>query len=118
MHGDEVILNTLPSQGRFSIEHKLLLNENLRGFFCNAKLIGKEDELEYLQRYSKQVMKLFVNNLLVIFTNGQFTIDDFIIQSGDLLDIIIINNEIPISKMPSVQILALLLDHDEVFGQF
>ena len=53
----------------------------------------------------------------MFFPNGQHMIDDFIIQAGDLLDSVIINNEITISEMPVVQLSALLLEHDEVFEQ-
>ena len=63
-------------------------------------------------------MNIFVNNQLVYFPNGQRMIEVFIIQSGDLLDSVIINNEITISDMPVVQVLALLLGHDEVVEQF
>ena len=63
-------------------------------------------------------MNIFVNNQLVFFPNGQRMIDAFIIQSGDLLDSVIINNEINIYDMPEVQLPALLLEHDEVFEQF
>ena len=45
-------------------------------------------------------------------------IDAFIIQAGDLLDSIIINTKITIYEMPAVQLLALLIEHDEVFKQF
>ena len=50
--------------------------------------------------------------------NGQRMTDAFIIQAGDLLDSVIINNEITISDMPVVQPLDLLLDHDNIFEQF
>ena len=43
-------------------------------------------------------------------------IDTFIIQAGDLLDIFIINNERTIYQMPVVQLLALLIEHDEVLS--
>ena len=46
--GPEFIVNTLLSLGGFSTERELLLNDTLRGCFCNAKLIGEEDDLEYL----------------------------------------------------------------------
>ena len=55
---------------------------------------------------------------LCFFPNDQRMIDAFIIQDGDLLDSIIVNNEITISEMPAVQISALLLEHDEIFEQF
>ena len=61
--------------------------------------MGEEDNPKSLQRYSNQVMNFFVNNQLVIFPNGQRMIDDFIIQAGDILDIVIIDIEINISEM-------------------
>ena len=61
-------------------------------------------------------MNIFVNNQLVFFPNVQRMIDAFIIQSGDLLDSVIINNKINISEMPAVQLLALLIEHDKVLS--
>ena len=116
--GPEFILSTLLSLGRFSKEREILLNETQRGCFCNSKLIGEEDEPESLQSYLDQVMKYFDNNKLVLFPNGQLMIDFFIIQSGDLLDSAIINDEITISEMPEVQLLTLILVRDEFFEQF
>ena len=60
-------------------------------------------------------MNIFVNNKLVFYPNGQRMIDTFIIQSGDLFDRLTINKKITISEMPSFQLLALLLEHNEVF---
>ena len=51
------------------------------------------------------------------FTYVQRMIDTFLIQAEDLLDSNIIKNKINISEMPSVQLSALLLEHDEVFEQ-
>ena len=66
--GPEFILITLLSLGRFSTERIILLNDTLRGCFCNAKFIGEEDDPESLQNYSSQVMNIFVNNQLVSFS--------------------------------------------------
>ena len=63
-------------------------------------------------------MNTFVNNQLVFFPNDQRMIDAFIIQTGDLLDSVIIDNGITISEIPAVQLLALLLEHGEFFEQF
>ena len=101
--------------GRFSTERGLLLNDTLKGCFCNAKLIGEEDDPESLQNYSNQVMNIFVNNKLGFFPNSQRMIDAFIIQDEDLLDSVIIENKITISEMSAAQFSALLLEHDEVF---
>ena len=81
-------------------------------------MIGEEDDPESLQNYSKQVMNISVNNQLVFLINGQRIIGTFIIQSGDLLYSFIINNKITISEMPAVQLLDILLEHDECFEQF
>ena len=110
----EFIINTLLSLGKISTERELLLNFTLRGCFHNAKLIREEDDPEPLQNYSNQVMNIFVINQLVFFPNGQCIIDAFIIQAGDILDNVIINNEIAIYEMPAVQLSDLLLEHDEV----
>ena len=66
--GTGLILNTFLSLGRFYTEHKLILNDTLRGCFRNEKLIGEEDDLESLQNYSNQVMNILVNNQLVFST--------------------------------------------------
>ena len=91
--GLEFILNTLLSLGTFSTERELLLNDTLRGRFCNAKLIGEEDDPKSHQNYSNQVINIFVNTQLVFFPNGQRMIYAFIIHAVDLLDSIIINNK-------------------------
>ena len=111
--GLENILNTLLSLGIFSTERKLLLNDTIRGCFRNSRLISEEDDPKYLQNYSNQVMNIFVNNQLIFFSNGQRMIDAFIIQAGDILDSVVINNEINISGMPAVQLSVLLLEHEE-----
>ena len=116
--GPEYILNILLSLGRFSTERELLLNDTLRGCFCNAKFIREEDDPESLKNYSNQVMNIFVNNQLVFFPNVQRMINAFIIQDGNILYSVIINNEINFFDMPSVQLSARLLEHDEVFEQF
>ena len=58
----EFILNTLLSLGRFSTERELILNDTLKGCFCNAKFVGEEYYPESLHNYSNQVMNMFVNN--------------------------------------------------------
>ena len=58
-----------------------------------------------------------MNNQLVFLPNGQRIIYAFIIQAGYLLDTVIINNEINFSDIPAVQLLVLLLEHDDCFEQ-
>ena len=116
--GTEFISNTLLSLGRFCTEKEIILNDTVRGCFSNAKLIGKEDDSESLQNYPNHVVNIFVNNQLLFLSNVQRMIEVFKIQAGDVLDSVIVNNDITIYEMPEVQLLALLLEHDEVFEQF
>ena len=60
--GTEFILDTLLFLGRFYTEREFLFNGTLRGCFCNVKLIGEEDDPEYLQNYSNQAMNIFFIN--------------------------------------------------------
>ena len=95
--------------GNIFYRAQIILNDTLRGCFSNSKLIDEEDYPKSLQNYSNQVMNVFVNNQPVFFPNGQFIIDAFIIQAGDILDSVIINDRINISEMPVVKLLGLLL---------
>ena len=53
--GSGFILNTLLSLGIFSTERELILNDTLRGFFRNAKLISEEDNSKSLHNYSNHL---------------------------------------------------------------
>ena len=55
-------------------------------------------------------------SIISFFLNVQRMIDAFIIQAVDLLNSAIVNNEITIDEMPEVQLLALLLEHDDFFA--
>ena len=115
--GPTFILNTLPYQGRFSTERKIIFNDTLRGWFCNAELIGEEGDPKSVQHYSNHVITVFVENQLVFFPSCQWMTGAFMIRYGYLLDSVIINDEISMSEMPAVQLLALLLEHDNFFEE-
>ena len=79
-------------------------------------MIREEDDTESLQNYSNQVINI-LSIISLCFTNGKPTIDTFIIVSGYILNSVINNNEINICDMSTVQLLAPLLEHNEVFDQ-
>ena len=54
----EFILNTLLSLERFSTERIILLDDTLSDCFFNTKLIGEEDDPDFLQNYSNQVINI------------------------------------------------------------
>ena len=57
--GQEFVFNILLSLGRLSTEQEIHLRDNLRGCFHNTKLIGEEDNTDFPQNYSNQVMNIF-----------------------------------------------------------
>ena len=111
--GPKFIFNTLLSLGRLSTKRKIILNDTPRGWFCNTKLIGEENDPKSLKNYWNQVTIFSIIGLY--FSNGQHMIDAVIIQAVNLLDIIIVNNKITFSEIPAVQLSYLLLEHDKVF---
>ena len=60
-------------------------------------------------------MKIFLTNQIVLFPIGQRITEASITQARYLLESFIITNEFHISEMPSVPLLDLLLEHEEVF---
>ena len=101
--GTQFILHLLLSLGHFSTEIDLLLHPNVKESLRYAKLIGENDDEEALQQYSSDVLKTFITEQLIYFPNTRQLIDSWIVCAGDLLDEVIINNNIPITSMPSVQ---------------
>ena len=114
----EFILHILLSMGRFHTEREILLQPSLRDSFKNAKLIGTETDDESLTSYSNGLMNKFFNQQLIYYPNGQRIIDSWIIHAGDLFDSIIIDNEMPMTEMPAVQLSALLLERNDIFELF
>ena len=63
--GPYFILNASLSLGRFSTTRKMLLNDTLRGWFLDEELICEEDDPEYLQNYSNEVISIVDNKHIV-----------------------------------------------------
>ena len=104
--------------GRYSTEREVVLQESLRECFRVAKLIGNDESEEALERYSNELCSNFIKNQMIYYSNGQRIIDSWIIRSGDLFDSVIIDNEIPVYEMPTVQLSALLEEQDTVQKTF
>ena len=90
------------------------MRDNLR----EAKLIGPEDDEESLSQYSNNLFNRFVKEQLQFYPNGQRIIDSWLIQAGDLFDSVIIDNEIPVSEMPPIQLSTILLEKVEGFEKW
>ena len=56
--------------GRYKTERELLLQNNLRDCFVEAKLVGIENDISHLELYSNNMMNKFFKNQLVWYPNG------------------------------------------------
>ena len=84
--GHQSILHLLLSMGRFETEVDLTLNESLRASLRYTKLIGPENDEEYLRQYSKDLLKKYVVEQCVQFPNSLRQLDRFIVDAGSLFD--------------------------------
>ena len=100
--GHRFILHILLSLGHYATEFDLILHRNLRESFRYAKLIGPNNDPESLERYSNNVMNLWINEQLAYFPNSTKILDQWIIEAGEIFDAIIIRDELPITDMPPV----------------
>ena len=113
--GTQFLLHIMLSMGRFSTERELLLQPTIRDNLRSAKLIGTQGDSASLASYSNGLFFNFVKKQLQWYPNGQRIIENWLIQAGDLFDGVIINNQIPITDMPPLQLSTLLQEKNEAF---
>mmetsp|Transcript_19481 Transcript_19481/g.27406 ORF Transcript_19481/g.27406 Transcript_19481/m.27406 type:complete len:548 (+) Transcript_19481:1364-3007(+) len=106
----QYLLHILLSMGRFETEIDLLQHASLRQSFRFAKLIGLSDDPIDLQRYSNELLKKIIINEMVWYPNARQQVNEWIVVAGDLIDSVIINDEIPITDLPPVQLTSLYSD--------
>ena len=109
----QFILHLLLSLGRYETEIDLVRHASLRDAFRYAKLIGNNNDEESLLKHSDNIFVRFIEEQLVYFPNSRQIIDTWIQSTGELLDEVIINDNIPITEMPSVQLTSILKSVDE-----
>jgi hypothetical protein len=112
------IMHVLLSMGRFSTEAELTMHATLRECFVSAKLIGRNDDVASLQDYSNKLLKRFITDQMVYFSNSQRVLGEWITLIGEIFDSIIVRNELLVSDMPSVQLSTVLQsmeDADQAF---
>ena len=114
----QFLLHILLSMGRFETERQLMSYPFLRECLRYAKLIGDENNEASLTHYSNDIFAKFVKEQMRFYPDGQRIIDSWTVITGDLFDEVIINNEIPIPQIPSVQSSALLLEIKTSFKSF
>ena len=111
--GTQFILHILLSLDLFLTEIDLLQYVSLRDSFRNKKLIGRHNDIYYLEQSSNKIFTYFIENQLIYFPNSRSLIDGWIITVGQLFNEVIKDNIILITEMPSVQLTMLMRSNDE-----
>ena len=103
----------LLSMGRYSTEIDIKLHRTIKDCFKYAKLIGPGDGVMSLEEYSYELCSRYIKEQLRYFPNVMYTLDSFVVSSGDLFDSVIMNDELHISEMPPVQLSMLYASIEE-----
>jgi hypothetical protein len=111
--GHKFVMHILLSMGEFTTEAELMMHSSLRDCLRAANLIGPLNDEESLRSYSNQLLKRFIEEQLCYFSNSQRVLNDWIALSGDIFDSIIVDDEMLVTDMPSVQLTSVLRSPDE-----
>jgi predicted GIY-YIG superfamily endonuclease len=102
------LLHIMLSMGQFETEVDILMHENLRECLRYCKLIGENNDDESLKSYANNLTKRYIIEQVQYFPNSKRVIDHWIITASNLFRSIIVNDEIPVTEMPSVQLSNIL----------
>ena len=116
--GIQFLHHILLSLGRFETEIDLILHPTIRESFRYAKLIGSGENEDELLSYSYRLSEKFIEKQLRYFPNSMRVLDSYIVISGELFDSTLVNDELPITEMPPVQLSTLLASREEESVQY
>ena len=116
--GINFILHILLSMGRYDNEMEMTVQPSLRLCLREAKLIGPEDDIISLQKYSNDLLLRYITEQLKYFSNSRRLIIHWIEVAASVFDNVILNDEIPVTEMPPVQLTAMLAIKEEAEMKF
>ena len=105
--GVQFIHHVMLSLGRFATEIDLTMQPTIRDSLRYAKLIGPSNDQDQLEKYSNELLHLWIKEQLQYFPIGRRVLSEWIVIAGELFDSIIIRDELSISQMPAVQLTTL-----------
>ena len=106
------LLHVLLSMGRFETEVDIFLHPTMKDCFRYCGLIGDSDDEESLQEYVNDLTKKFIVDQMQYFPNSKKVIDFWIITTYELFKSIIIDNVLPVTERPLVQLSVLLSSNE------
>ena len=106
------LLHIMLSMGRFETEIDIFLHGTLRECLRYCCLIVDKEDTASLKFYAGALTKVFIEDQMQYFPNLKRVIDFWIITTFDLFSSIIVDNVLPVSEMPPVQLYTLLLSNE------
>ena len=107
------VLHIMLSMGCFDTEIDLCMHQSLRECLRYCKLIGTDDDEVSLLEYTKVLTRRYIEEQVQYFPNTQRVIDYWIITAFRLFRRIIVDNDLPVTEMPPVQLSSLLASNEE-----
>ena len=89
--------------GRFEKEIDLLLHGSIQEYLRYCRLIGPEGDNTNLEEYTNNLIQSFIEEQVQYLLNSQRVINHWIITASEILHNVIIDEKLPISEMPPVQ---------------
>ena len=106
------------SMGLFETYIYLITYNKLQESLGYDKLIGPSNKSDELTGYSNDFLRWFIKEQLSLFTNSKRVIYGWIIIYGEVFDSIIINDDIPITDISSVQQTTLFTDMEDATNKY
>ena len=106
------LLHILLSMGSFETEIDIFLHPTMKDCFRYCGLIGESDDEASLQQYVNDLTKKFIIDQMQYFPNSKKVIDFWIITTYELFKSIIVDNILPVTEMPPVQLASLLSSNE------
>ena len=107
------VLHIILLMGCFDTEINVCLHPSLRDCLRHCKLIGTNNDEVSLLEYTEILTRRFIEEKVQYFPNTQRVIDYWIITAYRLFHRIIVDNDLPVTEMPPVQLLSLLASNEE-----
>ena len=111
--GTSFLLHIILSMGHFETEIDLTMHPNILECLRSCGLVGRNNDTESLKRYADKLLHKFIIEQVQYFPNSQRVIDFWIITASELFQNVIVEDKLPVTEIPPVQLSKLMASTDE-----
>ena len=111
--GTSFILHIMLSMGRFETELDLTMHPSILECLRSCGLVGSNNDADSLKHYSNELLYQFIIEQVQYFPNSQRVIDFWIITAFELFHNVIVDNKLPVTEIPPVQLSRLMASTEE-----